>query len=215
MLVGGTGQYVRAIVEGWRIPRVPPNPALRRQLEETAAEEGADALHAQLSALDPETAATIDPRNVRRVVRAIEVCLLTDTTVTALRGKQSPPYRVLELGLTMRRANLYARVDRRVDAMLASGLEDEVRTLVRRGCSFRLPSMSGLGYAQFEPYLAGEVTLDDVVAEIKRATRRLIRQQYNWFRLSDPAIHWLQAPDVDPTKLSAEVQSWLSPSGPA
>jgi tRNA dimethylallyltransferase len=209
MLVGGSGQYVRAIVEGWRIPRVPPDPQLRRELEAEAVELGARPLHARLSVLDPEAAAAIDPRNVRRVIRALEVCIRTGTTVTALRRKQSPPYRAFELGLTMDRGALYARADRRVDAMMASGLEAEVRGLVDRGYTFRLPAMSGLGYAQFRPYLSGEATLADAVGEIKSATRRFIRQQYNWFRLDDPAIRWVDATDASPVGLAARVRSWL------
>jgi tRNA dimethylallyltransferase len=212
MLVGGSGQYVRAIVEGWRIPRVPPDADLRRQLEATAAVQGAEALHARLSALDPESAASIDARNVRRVIRAIEICLLTGTTPTALRGRQSPPYNAFQIGLTMGRGALYARADRRVDGMLANGLEYEVRSLVERGYTFSLPAMSGLGYAQFKPLLEGEATIDDVAAEIKRATHRLVRQQYNWFRLDDPDIHWVEAGDADPAELAAMARARLSAS---
>ena len=210
MLVGGTGQYVRAIVEGWRIPRVPPDPELRCQLEAAAAQEGGGILYSRLIALDPKAAAAIDARNVRRVIRALEICLVTGTTVSALRGKQSPPYSVLQIGLTMSRQQLYVRADLRVDGMFASGLEAEVRSLVERGFSFRLPAMSGLGYAQFEPYFSGEATLADVAAEVKRATRRLIRHQYSWFRLTDPAIRWFDATPAHVGEIGADVRSWLA-----
>jgi len=210
MLVGGTGQYVRAIVEGWRIPRVPPDPDLRRRLEATAEVEGGAVLHSRLSALDPTAASSIDARNVRRVVRALEVCLLTGQMVSELRGKQTPPYRVLQVGLTMPRMQLYARADQRVDGMFASGLEGEVRALVERGYSFQLPAMSGLGYAQFEPYLSGDASLDEVIAAVKRATRRLIRHQYSWFRLTDPVIRWFDVACVDSGEIEVAVGSWLA-----
>jgi len=140
--------------------------------------------------LDPDAARRIDPRNVRRVVRALEVCLLTGRPISQQQRKRPPPYRVLQVGLTMERAALYARADRRVEAMIAAGLEDEVRRLVEAGYGWHLPAMSGLGYAQWRPYFEGQATLEEVVAEIRRATHRFIRTQYNWFRLSDPAIRW-------------------------
>ena len=198
LLVGGTGQYVRAVVEGWRIPRVPPDPALRAELEAQAEREGSEHLHARLARLDPVAARRLDHRNVRRVVRALEVCLITGRPISEQQGKQPPPYRILQIGLTMERAALYDRADRRVEAMIAAGLEDEVRGLVEAGYGWDLPAMSGLGYAQFRPYFEGQATLEEVVAEIERATHRFIRHQYNWFRLNDPAIRWF---DVTETAL--------------
>jgi tRNA dimethylallyltransferase len=193
LLVGGTGQYVRAVVEGWRIPRVGPDPTLRAELRARAEREGAASLHAHLAQLDPDAAGRIDPRNVRRVIRALEVCLLTGQPISQQQRKRPPPYRILQIGLTMERAALYARADRRVEAMISAGLEDEVRRLVEAGYGWDLPAMSGLGYAQWRPYFDGRVTLQEVRAEIRRATRRFIRRQYNWFRLSDHAIRWFDA----------------------
>ena len=193
LLVGGTGQYVMAVVEGWKVPRVPPDEALRRNLYRQAEEEGTEALHARLHALDPAAAGRIDARNVRRVVRALEVCLLTGKPISEQQGKSPPPYRILILGLSLPRSELYRRIDDRVERMMDAGLEDEVRGLVTAGYGFDLPAMSGVGYGQFEPYLAGEAVLDDVVSEIKRATRRFVRHQANWFRPGDERIHWLEA----------------------
>ena len=192
-LVGGTGQYVMAVVEGWQIPRVPPNESLRRDLYQEAEEGGADALHARLQELDPVAAARIDYRNVRRVVRALEVCLLTGRPISEQQKKAPPPYNLVMIGLTMPRPVLYRRIDERVERMMASGLEDEVRQLVGAGYTFDRPAMTGLGYGQFRSYLAGEASREDVVSEIKRATRRFVRQQRNWFRQDDPRIHWLDA----------------------
>jgi tRNA dimethylallyltransferase len=208
LLVGGTGQYVRAVVEGWRVPRVPPDPRLRAELEAQARREGPAALHERLAQLDPEAARRIDARNVRRVIRALEVCLLTGRPISAQQRKQPPPYRTLWIGLTMARAALYARADRRIEAMMEAGLEDEVRRLVEAGYRWELPAMSGLGYIQFKPYFEGQATLEDVVVEIKRATRRFIRHQYNWFRLSDPAIRWFDGATTTAEEIEAVVRVW-------
>ncbi len=189
-LVGGTGQYVMAVVEGWRVPRVPPDEVLRRDLYRQAKEEGAEALHNRLRTLDPGAAERIDPRNVRRVIRALEVCLTTGRPISEQQGKSPPPYRILMIGLTMARPQLYQRIDERVERMIEAGLEDEVRRLLAEGYGFELPAMSGVGYGQFAPYMTGEAALVDVVREIKRATRRFVRHQSNWFRRDDPRICW-------------------------
>jgi tRNA dimethylallyltransferase len=192
-LVGGTGQYVMAVVEGWKVPRVPPDDELRRQLYREVEAEGAESLHNRLSTLDPVAAARIDPRNVRRVVRALEVCLITGRPISEQQIKSPPPYRLLMIGLDLPRSELYRRIDERVDRMIESGLEDEVRRLAAMGYGFDLPAMSGVGYGQFAPYLGGEGSLADVAREIKRATRRFVRHQGNWFRRNDGRIHWLDA----------------------
>ena len=209
-LVGGTGQYVRAVVEGWRVPRVPPNLALRAELEAEAARDGAAALHARLADLDPQAAARIDARNVRRVVRALEVCLTSGQSFSQQASKQPPPYDVLKIGLAMERATLYARVDQRLHAMVQAGLVEEVQALVEKGYGWDLPAMSGLGYVQFRPYFEGRATLDEVVAEISRATRRFVRHQANWFRPSDPSIVWLEATEAGAAHAAEVVRRWLS-----
>jgi tRNA dimethylallyltransferase len=190
MLVGGTGLYVRALLEGWTIPEVAPNEALRERLRQRAEREGYEALYADLVEVDPEAAERIDGRNVRRVIRALEVYYEMGTPISELQRKRPPGYRSLILGLTMPRERLYERVDRRVDEMVAQGLVQEVRELLEHGYDPRLPSLSALGYAEIIRHLHGELSLDEAVALIKRNTRRFIRQQYNWFRRSDPAIHW-------------------------
>jgi tRNA dimethylallyltransferase len=198
MLVGGTGQYVSAVLEGWRIPEVPPQPALRAELEAEAARSGSESLHARLATLDPDAASRIDHRNVRRVIRALEVCIATGQPIRVLQRKEPPPYAVTRIGVTRPRPVLYERIDRRVDAMIEAGLVDEVRRLVEAGYGWDLPAMSGLGYRQLGQYFAGEVTLDEAVALIKRGTRRFTQQQYNWFRLDDPRIRWVDPGTMDP-----------------
>jgi tRNA dimethylallyltransferase len=213
LLVGGTGLYVRAVLDGLRIPAAPPDAKLRARLEEEAAAAGALALHARLAALDPTAAARIDPRNVRRVIRALEVCLTTGRPISEQQQAAPPPYRTLRLGLTRPRAELYARIDARVDAMLAAGLVDEVRALLARGYSPHLPALSGLGYRQIIRYLAGELSLEEAVQEIKRQTRRFVRQQQTWFRPDDPRIHWYDLSVVTPAQIVAAVKAWWGREG--
>ena len=210
ILVGGTGLYVRALLEGWSVPAVPPQPELRRALEQRAARDGADALHRRLAEVDPESAARIDARNVRRVIRALEVYHATGRPISALQDKAPPDYRVLTIGLTMPRPDLYRRIDERVDRMVAAGLVEEVRALMERGYGIDLPAMSGLGYRQIVQHLRGEISLDEAVALIKRHTRRFVRQQYNWFRLSDPTIRWVDVSEPFLTRVEAWVRDWLA-----
>jgi tRNA dimethylallyltransferase len=202
-LVGGTGQYIQAVIEGWSIPAVPPQPELRAELEAQAGAEGAEALHGRLAALDPAAAARIDYRNVRRVIRALEVCLVTGQPISELQRKNPPPFDVVQIGVTRLRPELYARIDMRTDQMMAAGLLDEVHRLASAGYDWDLPAMSGLGYRQIGEYLRAEVSLDEAIARIKQGTRRFVQQQYNWFRLAAPAIHWFDSGAMQPADLLA------------
>lgn len=206
MLVGGTGLYVWAFVRGFDVPRVPPQPELRAALERRAREEGPLALHAELARLDPASARRIDPRNVRRVVRALEVCQLAGRPPSE-RRRVPPPYRFLILGLDAPRDELYRRIDRRVDGQMAAGLLDETRALAER-YAWSLPSMSGLGYRQLGAYLRGECDLGGAVAQIKTQTHRFARQQYTWFRRDDPAIAWLAADGTERRAAREAVMRW-------
>ena len=193
IVTGGTGQYIWALAEGWQPPRAPANPKLRHELEQKAEREGAESLYRMLRERDPQTAARIDPLNVRRVIRALEIHDATGTSPSAGRRKQPPPYRGLIIGLTMDRKELYLKIDRRVDEMLERGLEEEVGELLRTGYSSDLPSMSSIGYREIGRYLRGELTLKEASQRIKYETHRFARRQYAWFRLDDPRIHWLEA----------------------
>ena len=210
MLAGGTGQYVSAVLEGWRIPGVAPQEALRRELEAVAAEAGPLALHEQLARLDAVAADRIDYRNVRRVIRALEVCLTTGQPISELQRKEPPPYHVVQVGVSRPRAALYERIDRRVDAMLDAGLVEEVAALADAGYGWELPAMTGLGYRQIGQYLRGEVTLDEAVALVKKGTRRFVQQQQNWFRANDPAIHWIDPGDTPVEQVRRWVKSRLA-----
>jgi len=197
LLVGGTGQYISAVIDGWGIPQAPPNAALRRELEAVAAREGADALHARLRTVDPVAADAIPYQNVRRVVRALEVYLETGRPISEQQRKSPPPYTTAIIGLTMERAALYARADARVDQMLAAGFVAEVRMLLDRGYSRSLPAMSGIGYKELAAHLLDSVPLNEAVAAIKHATHDFIRRQYTWFRKMGERVLWHNVQDVD------------------
>ena len=190
-LVGGSGLYVWALLEGWRIPEVPPDPALRQILEARAKVEGGEKLYDELKETDPAAAERIDPRNVRRVIRALEVGL-QGTPFSQLQVKH-PFVDSIIIGLTTDRADLYRRIDARVDNMIEKGLVEEVKGLVTRGYGLDLPSMSGLGYRQIGLYLQGKTDLPTAIQQIKFDTHSFARHQYNWFRLKDKRINWFEA----------------------
>ncbi len=205
ILVGGTGQYVRAVVEGWGIPEVPPHPRLRAALAQLPGPE----LARWLALLDPDAAQKHDPRNLRRVIRALEVTLVTGRPISELQRKIPPPYRICQIGLTRPREELYARIDTRVDQMMDQGLLAELEKLRGLGYGRSLPSMSGLGYRQLWAYLDGEMGLDEAVERIKFETHRFARHQANWFQPDDPAITWFVMEDGVETAVIHHVQQWL------
>jgi tRNA dimethylallyltransferase len=197
LVVGGTGQYLAALLQGWQLPRVAPDPELRARLEREAAQQGAVALHDRLARVDPEAAASILPSNVRRVIRALEVFELTGRPISEQRAMRAPPYRTATIWLTLAAERLYARIDVRVDAMVAAGLVEEVRGLVARGFGWELPAMSGLGYREFRPYLAGEAALAEAVQRLKYDTHAFARRQKSWFaRLPNVTQLPADAPDL-------------------
>jgi tRNA dimethylallyltransferase len=205
LLVGGTGQYVRAVVEGWQVPPGAPVGPLRAELEELLASQGVSALADRLRSVDPLSAARVDLRNPRRVIRALEVTLTTGTSFVSQRRKSPPPFAAVWLGLTRPRAELYARIDARVEAMLAAGLVQEVERLRRQAYGWDLPAMSALGYRQIGAYLRGEIELDEAVRQIKRATRQFVRRQANWFKPEAGSLRWFQgSPGV-----AVEMIAWL------
>ena len=190
LMVGGSGLYIRAVVEGWETPKVPPDMEFRKHLEQRVKAGETTAIYEELQKQDPDAARNIDPRNVRRVIRALEVTHIAQVPFSSLQKKKSPPFRTMIIGLTASRDELYLRTDRRVDDMIAKGLVEEVKNLLKRGYSFDLPSMSGIGYRQIGEYLEGKIDLESAVYRIKTETHRFIRHQYNWFRLVDPHIRW-------------------------
>jgi tRNA dimethylallyltransferase len=212
LVVGGTGQYVLAVLEGWIVPSVEPNPVLRAELEAFAAEHGHAALHARLAAVDPVSAERIDARNVRRVVRALEVHARTGESISTIQSRGGAPYASLRIGLTRPRAELYARIDARIDAMLAAGLEDEVRDLVAAGYGFELPAMNSVGYREWRGCIEGVYDRAEAIRLIRRDTRRLVRMQDTWFHRSEAAFQWFDLsadPDAE-SRLFARVSEFIA-----
>jgi tRNA dimethylallyltransferase len=188
ILVGGTPLYVNAVVEGWRIPRVPPNPSLRAVLEDEARTLGVNVLRDRLRAVDPVVAERTGG-NVRRIIRALEVYEATGVPMSAQEGKGPPPYTALEIGLTMPRGDLYRAVDNRVHDQIDRGLAEEVRALLESGVPPTAPAMSSLGYRQLIPYLLGESSLEEAVERIRLDTHRYVRHQETWLR-RNPRLVW-------------------------
>ena len=194
LLAGGAGQYVWALLEGWRPPAVPPDPALRARLEAEAREHGDEALHARLAALDPPSAERIDRRNRRRLIRALEIIEATGEPIAPL-PRVAPPWPWRAVGLRWSRSALFRRADERAARMYAAGLVEETRALVaRRGEDFE--ALRSIGYAEALGVLRGEWTEAEAIARTQAATRRLIRRQSAWFRPADPRIAWLPGADL-------------------
>lgn len=210
LLIGGTGQYITALLEGWHIPSVEPDPILRQQLEAEARDQGSAALYQRLVAADPGAADLIHPNNARRIIRALEVIALTGQPFSDQRRRHPPPYAILQFGLTMDRAALYQRADARLDTMLADGFAAEVRALLDRGYDRHLPSMSGLGYAQLAAHWLDGVPLAEAIEQTRLATHAFIRRQYTWFRHHEHGVpvQWFDQPRAAVRAAAEIVESW-------
>jgi len=205
LLVGGTGQYVRAVTQGWTPPEVIPDPRMRDELGRMKEERGLEWLHEKLATLDPEAAEKIDARNFRRTIRALEVILTTGRKFSEQRGKSDSPYQLITIGLTRPREELYARVDARIESMFEAGFLDEVKNLLAKGYSPELPTMSAIGYRECVRVIKGELNEEQAKVEIRRATRIFVRRQGNWFKESDPQIKWFRVHD----EVKKEIQEYL------
>ena len=189
IIAGGTGLYIKALLEDYAFNSVSEDSELRQQLTHEAEANGPEALHARLAALDAEAAQRIHPNNVRRVVRALEAALSGEQVNQY--GASESPYNALVIGLEMERAALYERINQRVDLMLAAGLEQEVRDLLDRGVSPECQSMQSIGYRQMVWYLNGSMDYEQAVDKLKQATRNFSKRQITWYKKM-PYIQWLQ-----------------------
>lgn len=214
IVVGGSGQYVWSVLEGWGVPQVAPNPDFRREMQERADTGEGERLHEELRQVDPEAAERIDPRNVRRTIRALEVFSETETPISQLQRKEAPPSEIFVIGLTADREELYRRIDLRVDWMIEQGFVEEVKRLLSRGLDFDLPAMSSIGYRQIGHFLRDELTLPGAIQQIKFETHRFARQQYTWFREEDTRIHWFDIQRSPSSELMGPLKKFLKGSGP-
>ncbi|BAQ34576.1 tRNA (adenosine(37)-N6)-dimethylallyltransferase MiaA [Dehalococcoides sp. THU3] len=210
ILVGGSGQYLKAVLEGWSIPQIAPDETLRAALFEKAEKEGEEALFADLEEKDPQAASKIDSRNIRRVIRALEVIYKTGGKFSELQTKNPPPYRILKIGIHIPREELYRTVDLRIEKMLEQGLEAEVRFLLEKGYKANLPSMSGIGYRQIAKHIEGGISLAEAIEQMKYETHRLIRQQNTYFRLTDADIHWITLEESRSNNIIRLVRDFLA-----
>jgi len=208
LLVGGSGLYVWAVLEGWQIPRVAPDLDLRKRLEGRAAQGESEKLYEELKQLDAEAASRIEPRNVRRVIRALEIKQNPGASSKALKTK--PPFDGLIIGLSTSREALYRRINERVDDMVSRGLVKEVKSLVDKGYKLELPSMSGIGYRQIGFFLQGKISLDEAIQQVKNESHRLVRQQYNWFGPKDDRIHWFDVDNEPYLQIKTTVMEFLN-----
>lgn len=186
ILVGGTGLYIKAVVDNMKIPQVKANQNLRDSLETKDNEE----LWNLLGRMDPGALKVVDPQNKRRIIRALEVCILTGKPFSEQRGVGKPIFETLQLGIHVPRPELYDRINRRVEQMLDQGLIDEVKRLISRGFHWGDPGMSGIGYKEIGNYIRGEMDLHEATELLRRNTRRYSRRQETWFK-RDPNIRWV------------------------
>ncbi|MHB8993323.1 MAG: tRNA (adenosine(37)-N6)-dimethylallyltransferase MiaA [Chloroflexota bacterium] len=207
-LVGGSPHYIQAVVERLEIPPVPPQPELRSRLEEYARHEGAEALHERLRRLDPAAAEQIAATNVRRVIRALEVCQVTGLPFSQVGRRRGTPLPALRLGITDDRARLYDRIDRRLDLQMESGLIDETRRVLEKGFDPSLPPLRGLVYREAVALLQGRMEMPEALRRMKETTHAFVRRQYTWFR-REPEIQWFDAGPQLAARIEQEIARYL------
>lgn len=189
VVAGGTGLYIKALLEDYDLPAPPADEELRRRLQQMADERGNADLHSLLAAYDPRKAALLHPNDVRRIIRALEVCLKTSRPLEE-RSAPGLVYNSLVIGLTMPREQLYERINQRVDAMVEQGLPAEVERLLAQGVSPSCQAMQAIGYKQMIGYLTGGCSFDEAVRAVKQATRNFAKRQMTWYRKM-PYIQWI------------------------
>jgi tRNA dimethylallyltransferase len=186
-VTGGTGHYIRLLLEEGTVPRVPPDPKRRRRIETRIASHGIDSLLREIRAIDPVTANRVDPSNPRRVVRAMEIIEVTGKPIPPLSTRRLP---ALMMGLNTDRSTLYRIADARVDRQMACGLLEETETVASLGYPLDLPALRGLAYREMGLYISGNLSLTAAVEAYKSATHHLIRRQLTWFR-AEQDVHWI------------------------
>lgn len=211
ILVGGTGLYIKAVVEGFLFPEMNTNMNLRNQLEIEASEHGNQYVHDKLQEIDKKLAEKLHPNDLRRVIRGIEVFHETGHTITYYKRKQEETpsrYNALKIGLTRERSILYQRINQRVVKMIENGLIEEVKSLLDSGYDLGTTALQGLGYKEIIGYLDNEYTLDEAIRVLKRDTRHFAKRQLTWFR-RDKSIHWFDLSELDKSTVYKEIISLI------
>jgi tRNA dimethylallyltransferase len=208
IVAGGTGQYIRSMMEGWIIPTVLPDPRMREVLERFGLEIGAAELHRRLSLIDPQATEKMDANNLRRSIRALEVMFTTGELFSTQKDKQPPDLDFKLIGLSRPREELYARVDARIESKFDQGFVEEVKALLEKGYNQELPTLSAIGYREVIQYLNGEMTLEEPKIQMRKKTREFIRRQANWFKPSDPLIEWYEMNSDPMEKILQSILVW-------
>jgi len=201
LIVGGTGLYINSLTYPLQFSPAPGDPAVRSALQKAeAAQPGSS--YQRLQDIDPDSAKRLHPNDIKRVIRALEVFEVSGRTLTSYgydfsnQEKTELRYHPIIVGLTMDRAKLYERIERRIDLMMEQGLLEETKAFFDAGFPASLPALQGLGYKQLYRYLAGEISLDQAVSDIKIETRHFAKRQFTWFRRDD-RIHWLSVNEAE------------------
>ena len=200
MIVGGTGLYVDSFINDTDFTETKASDEIRKELTSYAEKNGADALHHILKEVDPESAASIHPNNIKRVIRAVEYFRISGEKISQhnkLGALKKSPYDYLYIGLTRNRDELYERIDKRVDLMIEKGLIEEVKRLWCRGCNLKMTSMQALGYKEIIHYIEGRCTLDEAIRILKRDSRRYAKRQLTWFNRNKD-IKWINLSEISP-----------------
>jgi tRNA dimethylallyltransferase len=209
IMVGGSGLYLRATIDGlFESPEI--NYEVRKELRERLRIEGADSLLKELSSIDPKAAEKLLPQNYKRILRALEVYYSSGVTITELRKTRPsvPDFETLQFGILLERKNLYRKIEKRVDEMIEQGLLEEVRRILKRGFDPKLNSLQTFGYKEVIGFLQGKLKFDDMVLQIKRNTRRYAKRQMTWFN-KDKRIVWISADGKTPEEVSEEIYGYL------
>lgn len=202
IVVGGTGLYLDALVENFSIPKVPPNQNLRASFEKQPLKKLVDLL----LKMDPMAGASVDLKNQRRVIRALEICTFTGQPINKLRTKKVPIIEAFKIGIKRSREEIKRRIDESIDQMMEEGWPEEVRKLHEGGLPWDAPAMTSIGYKQIASYLRGEIMLNEAIRLAKIATHQYAKRQETWFK-RDPKIHWVQN-DEQGLEL---IKTWLNP----
>jgi tRNA dimethylallyltransferase len=214
LICGGTGLYIRALLEGWTLAETPQNPETRHALRTELEARGAPALHERLREVDPETAERLHPNDGVRIVRALEVYQTTGRTIAALQAENRATCQernALRFGLEMPRTELYARINARVDKMMEEGFLEEVRALHTKGYDRSLTSMKSLGYKELLAHIDGGTDLPTTVEAVKCKTRQFAKRQQTWFR-ADQKIAWFASSGMSSTEVAEQIAETISQS---
>ena len=193
LIVGGTGQYFWGLINGCQTPEAPPNEGVRSRLRRIVDTQGPNTIWQLLRDIDPESATSIHPNNVRRVIRALEIYQHTGIPMSQVNQKRAATETTLIIGITQDRNILYEKIDARVDMMINMGWIEEVKLLMDQGYDSGLPSMSGLGYKEIASHIINGESIEEVIKDIKYSTHHFAKSQGSWFKINDDRINWINA----------------------